>query len=147
MPGIVCAIRGGPGSRPTIETAIHLAKEQQIDLYFLYIVNLDFLSHTTSSRVHAISEDMQHMGEFILLSAQERASKQGVKAEGLIRHGNVGEEIIAACRSLQADYVILGRPHAATQTDTFDSERLEKFGARIRQETGAEVIYASEKGS
>lgn len=69
MTGIVCAIRGGPASQPTITHAVSLAQETGLPLYFLYIVNLDFLSHTTSSRVHTITQEMEQMGEFLLLTA------------------------------------------------------------------------------
>ena len=44
MPGILCAVRGGPASQPTIAKAIALAQETGLPLYFLYVVNLDFLS-------------------------------------------------------------------------------------------------------
>ena len=37
MPGIVCAIRGGPASRPTIAKSIQLAEETGLTLYFLYV--------------------------------------------------------------------------------------------------------------
>ncbi len=34
MPGIVCAIRGGPASKPTIARSIALAKETDLPLFF-----------------------------------------------------------------------------------------------------------------
>lgn len=34
MPGIVCAIRGGPSSQPTIATYIKLASETGETIYF-----------------------------------------------------------------------------------------------------------------
>lgn len=49
MPGIVCAIRGGPSSQPTIATSIKLASETGETIHFLYVVNLDFLTHSSSS--------------------------------------------------------------------------------------------------
>jgi Na+/H+ antiporter NhaD/arsenite permease-like protein len=76
MSGIVCAIRGGPHSQPTIDEAISLARETDLPLYFLYIVNLDFLAHTTSARTHTINLGMEQMGEFILLAAQSRVADQ-----------------------------------------------------------------------
>jgi hypothetical protein len=68
--GTVCAVRGGADSRATIDKAIDLSKETGLPLYFLYIVNLDFLYHTSSSRVNTASEQIRQMGEFILLNAQ-----------------------------------------------------------------------------
>ncbi|RMF49572.1 MAG: universal stress protein, partial [Anaerolineae bacterium] len=47
MSAIVCAIRGGPASQPTIRRAIALALETSLPLHFLYVVNLDFLSSTS----------------------------------------------------------------------------------------------------
>ena len=70
MSGILCAIRGGPNSQPTIEQAVVLAQETGLPLWFLYVVNLGFLTHTSTSRVRTISEQMHQMGEYILLTAQ-----------------------------------------------------------------------------
>jgi nucleotide-binding universal stress UspA family protein len=144
MPGIVCAVRGGPASQPTIEKAISLAKETEQPLYFLYVVNLDFLSHTASSRVSTVSKEMHQMGEFILLTAQQRAAAQGLAAQGVVRHGNVAEEIIAQCKEIKANHVILGRPQGEEEEENvFTFERLKEFGQRIESESGATVILAA----
>jgi len=143
MSGIVCAVRGGPASQPTIEKAISLAKETGQPLYFLYVVNLDFLSHTASSRVSTVSKEMHQMGEFILLTAQQRAATHGLAAQGVVRHGNVGEEIIALCKKIKADHVILGRPQGEEEENIFTFERLKEFGQRIETESGAKVILAT----
>jgi nucleotide-binding universal stress UspA family protein len=142
MPGIVSAIRGGPGSRPTIERAIQLARESGQEIFFLYVVNLDFLSRTASSRVQAIIEEMNEMGEFILLHARETALSRGVSAQGIVRKGNVREEITALCRELDADYLVLGRPAGGEKKDTFDHEALASFRETVERETGARVIFA-----
>jgi nucleotide-binding universal stress UspA family protein len=143
MSGIVCAVRGGPASQPTIEKAISLAKETGLPLYFLYVVNLDFLSHTASSRVSTVSKEMHQMGEFILLTAQQRAAAQGLAAQGVVRHGNVAEEIIAQCKQIKANHVILGRPQGEEEENIFTFERLKEFGQRIEAESGAKVILAT----
>jgi nucleotide-binding universal stress UspA family protein len=144
MPGIVCAVRGGPASQPTIARAIELAQETGLPLSFLYVVNLDFLLRTTSSRVHTISEQMSQMGEFILLSAQDTAARRGVEAEGVIRHGNVSEEIIRVCHELAADYLVLGRPRLEQEEPVFTQERLHQFVARTEEQTGAKVVFPEE---
>jgi nucleotide-binding universal stress UspA family protein len=86
MSGIICAVRGGPDSRPTIEKAIELAKEKELALYFLYVVNIDFLDHTIRSRVQTISQQIQQMGEYILLTARATAKAEGIEAQGVDRH-------------------------------------------------------------
>jgi nucleotide-binding universal stress UspA family protein len=147
MSGIVCAIRGGASSQPTINQAIHTAIETNLPIYFLYVLNLDFLKKGSQSRTQTISEEMQELGEFILLAAQAQAKRQGVTAEGVIREGHVvGDEIIGLCHELTADYVILGRPLAAKAENVFTHEQLDQFGRHIEQETGATVIYPAGDG-
>jgi nucleotide-binding universal stress UspA family protein len=140
MSGIVCAIRGGPHSQATISRAIRLAQETDLVLHFLYVVNLDFLTYTTSSRVRTISEEMRQMGEFILLAAQSSALADGVTAETLVRQGDVGEEIVKLCRELAADYLVMGQPQIQQEESLFTQERLQAFVAETEEQTGAQVI-------
>ena len=140
MSGIVCAIRGGPESRPTIERAVNLARKSDLPIYFLYVVNLDFLARTSSTRLKTIGEEMHQMGEFILLSAQRTAAAQGASAQGIIRRGKVRQEIIQLCTELDADYVIIGRPKGAPEKDIFTSNLLSGFIDQIERECGAQVI-------
>jgi nucleotide-binding universal stress UspA family protein len=142
MPGIVCAIRGGPASQPTIEKAIAFAGETDLQLYFLYVINLDFLTHTESSRTSIISDEMDHMGEFILLLAQEKAKTKNVIAEGVIRHGQVSEEIIGLAKDIQADYVVLGLPQGVEEKDIFAIDRINELRKQIETEAQAKVIFA-----
>jgi nucleotide-binding universal stress UspA family protein len=142
MGGIVCAIRGGPDSQPTIGRAIELAQETGLTLHFLYVVNLDFLSFTSSTRVHTISKEMHEMGEFILLTAQAKASSQGVEAEGVVRKGNVGDEIVALCHELKADYVVVGQPQLHRDESVFTQQLLDEFVEEAERLTGASVVLA-----
>ncbi len=144
MSGIVCAVRGGAASKPTIRRAVQLAQESGLPIHFLYVVNLDFLSHTSSSRVHTIEEEMREMGEFILLTAQEQAARGGVEAHGVVRDGSVGDQIVALCRETEAQYVVLGRPRHSARPNVFDEERLQRFVERIASQTGAQVVLVGE---
>jgi nucleotide-binding universal stress UspA family protein len=141
MSGIVCAIRGGPASQPTIERAITLAKETDLPLYFIYVVNLDFFTHTQSSRTHTVEKDLHNMGEFILLDAQAKADKEGVHAEGIVRQGSIGDEIIAVSNELDVNYVVLGSPQGVQDADAFTQDHFSEFVSRVQEECGAEVIY------
>ena len=142
MTGIVCAIRGGPYSQPTILQAISTARQHQIPVHFLYVVNLDFLEHTEQSRTHVIEQEMHSMGEFICLKAQIEARREGVQANIVVREGNVADEIIAVCQEVKADYVILGRPKGEHESNLFDLERLEKFKQMLETRSGVTVIYS-----
>ena len=142
MPNIVCAIRGGPASKPTILRAIQLAQETGQKILYLYVVNLDFLDRTSSSRTHTIRKELRQMGEFILLAAQVQAQQQGVEADGVIREGNVRDEIIQLCHELQADYVVLGYPKGEPDDNAFTRERLKQFTQSIEDSSGAKAILA-----
>jgi nucleotide-binding universal stress UspA family protein len=144
MAGILCAIRGGPSSQPTIAASIQLAKGTGETIYFLYVVNLDFLTHTASSKTSHISQEMREMGEFILLSAQEQATKMGASSEVVIRDGQVMDEIITYCAELDPTYVILGRPQEEQEDNLLTSDRLQAFADRITEVCQATVVFSSE---
>jgi nucleotide-binding universal stress UspA family protein len=146
MAGILCAVRGGPDSQATIAQAISLAKQTGLPLNFIYVVNLDFLTHTTRSRVHVISKEMRQMGEFILLAARSSAAAQGVTAEGMVRQGDVGAEIVTACHELGAEYLVLGRPQFEREESLFTQELLTRFIAETEKQTGATVVFPPEGG-
>lgn len=144
MPGIVCAIRGGPSSQPTIATSIKLASETGETIYFLYVVNLDFLTHSSSSKTNHISQEIKEMGEFILLGAQEQAAENNVLAEGVTREGQVEDEIISYCSELDPSYVIFGRPQAEQEDNLLSNEHLQAFADRITEVCSATIVLPSE---
>ena len=55
MSGIVCAVRGGPVSQPTINKSITISFEKNLPKYLIYIVNLDFLAFTSGNRTQIVS--------------------------------------------------------------------------------------------
>ncbi len=147
MPGIVCAVRGGPRSQRTIERAVELARTRGEPLYFLYVVNLDFLSHSASSRVQTLSEDMRAMGEFILATALAKARQKGVEAHAVVRQGHVADEIVRLGKEVGAHYVIIGQPRAGHENNVFEETALSDFERRVREELGAQLITVDEEGS
>jgi len=141
MPGILCAIRGGPSSQPTVGRSIQIAQDTGETIYFLYVVNLDFLTHSSSSKTNHITQEISEMGEFILLSAQEQAKEDGVTSEGVIREGQVVEEIIEYCAEQSPLYVVLGRPEAEGEDNLLSTDRLRLFVDRIKEVCQAEVVF------
>ena len=142
MAGVVCAIRGGPASQATIEEAIVLAKQTGQQLHFLYVVNLDFLGRSASSRTHTIMAEMRQMGEFILLAAQTQAGEGDVDAIGVVRDGNVTEEIVRFCKEASAEYVVLGSPAHEGEDNVFTLKKIQSFAEKLERESGAKVVFA-----
>jgi nucleotide-binding universal stress UspA family protein len=140
MSGIVCAIRGGPDCQSTVAYAIALAKQTGLSLHFLYVVNLDLLECAGGSYAHHISEKIHEMGKAVLGAAQARATAQDVAAGGVMRQGNVGDEIVALCRDLGADYVVLGDPEVQREESIFTKGLLKGSGERGERETGSQIL-------
>ena len=147
MSAIICAIRGGSKSQATIQKAIKVAKEFELPVIFLYVIDVDFLVHTSLSRVHPISEELQEMGEFILLMARDKAEAQDVQSSHFVRHGDVREEILRLCRECDARYIVLGRPRLRKERSVFSVDRLERFKKQISQACDAELLVSSEEAT
>ncbi len=139
MGKILCATRGGEASYQTQDAAIALAKERGDELLFLFVADTHFLDKTEHAvRPDVVAEEMEHMGEFLLTMAQERAQKQGVNADYILRRGVLREELKAAAREEAVDLVVLGQP--ANAGSTFGLTDLEAFAAEIEAETGVETV-------
>jgi RNase H-fold protein (predicted Holliday junction resolvase) len=82
------------------------------------------------------------MGEFIMLSAQATAKAKGIEAQGLVRHGNITDEISRLCRDIQADYLVVGRPKFHREDSHFTQTLLADFIKRVEEQTGAKVILS-----
>jgi nucleotide-binding universal stress UspA family protein len=139
MKKILCATRGGEASRRTQDAVIARAKEEGAMVLFLYVVDVEFLKLTARGvRPDIVATEMEHMGEFLLAMACERAVAQGVKAESCIRHGPLLEALEDAAREKGADAVAFGRP--AGVDSSFSLTGLEDLAARITADTGVETF-------
>jgi nucleotide-binding universal stress UspA family protein len=137
MGTILCPTRGGQASSCSHDEAIAIAKERGDDLLFLYVVNLHFLDKTAAPIVVDVVDELQQMGEFMLLMAKERAENQGVSTRILSRKGEVREEIKKVAQEEDVSLVLLGRP--AGEQSSFQLAELEEFAAEIEAETGIEA--------
>ncbi len=138
MGKILCATRGGEASYDTQDAAIALAKERGDELLFIFVVDTRFLDKARRAvRPDVVAEEMSHMGEFLLAMAQERAQKQGVVADYVLRRGEFRDELKAAACEEGVDLVVLGRPESTGAA--FVPAALEAFAAEIEAETGVEA--------
>jgi nucleotide-binding universal stress UspA family protein len=135
---ILCPTRGGPASIYAQDKAITLAKERGDTLLFLYVVNLHFLDKLAAPIVVDVEDEVQQMGEFLLLMAKERAEEQGVKTRTLSRKGKVREEIKKVAQEENVSLILLGRP--AGEQSAFQLAEVKEFAAEIERETGIEAI-------
>ena len=135
MKKILCATRGGEASRRTQDAVIAMAQEEGATILFLYIVDVEFLRLTARGVRHdVVALELEHMGEFLLEMACERAAAQGVVAESCLRHGPLIEALESAAREEDADAIAFGRP--AGPESSFSLADLEALTAQIEEDTG-----------
>jgi nucleotide-binding universal stress UspA family protein len=137
MGKILCATRGGEASYRTQDAVIARAKEEGSNLLFLYVVDLEFLKQTTSCvHLEVMQKEMERMGEFLLVMACERAAKEGVEAQPLLRPGPLAQALKDAAREQEVTMVVLGRP---AEESRFELDRLQQLAQEIEGETGVET--------
>ena len=93
MTKILCAIRGGEASQRIQDIGIKMAKERGEEILFLYVVNTEFLDTASAALRETVTQEMEKLGDFLLLMAQERAKKQDVIFSILKKQAKSGEDI------------------------------------------------------
>jgi nucleotide-binding universal stress UspA family protein len=143
---ILCPIRGGKQSAKTVDRAIELALESSSRLFFLYIVDVDFLGYATVARVRLMAEELKETGHFALSILCDKARAQGVtRVESIIREGPIREVIRTVIRELDANVLVAGRPVRTPQTPSFSATEFENFLASLAEETGVRVEHVGDK--
>ena len=142
MSVIVCPIRGGVESKVAVARAVALARVTCLPLHFLYVVNSDLLPAAGSDDMDALIEIVRQMGLSVLGAAKAWAGSQGIRSQGVVRHGSVKDESAAVCQYLGADYLVLGRPQGPKTENVFTQALLEAFIHQIEQQAGTTVVLS-----
>lgn len=139
---ILCPTRGGKGSYPNQDRAIAIAKERGTDILFLYITNVEFLGLTAAPKLVDIEAEMDEMGEFMLVMAQDRAEKASVEATTLVMHGQFREVLAEVIEKHQISSVVLGS--SAGGTGVVTKEYIQELVDHIHSKTGVEFIVVDQ---
>jgi nucleotide-binding universal stress UspA family protein len=139
---ILCPTRGGKGSYPNQDRAIAIAKERGTDILFLYITNVEFLGLTAAPKLVDIEAELDEMGEFMLVMAQDRAEKASVEATTLVMHGQFREVLAEVIEKHQIGTVVLGS--SAGGTGVVTKEYIQELVDHIHSKTGVEFIVVDQ---
>lgn len=137
MGKILCATRGGEASYPTQDAAIALAKEQDDELFFLYVADIRFLDQTAAPLVIDVESRLEKLGHFQLVMAQERAAAQDITAQIIVRKGQLRTELVAVAEEIEATLLVMG--HSMGPDAAFEDAALQAFASDLQNETGVEV--------
>jgi len=138
MKSIVCATRGGEGSRAAQTAAIREARQTGKPLIFLYVTDTSSAGHVEEPLLPALRAELNWMGRTLLQVAKQRAEEAGLLAHVEILEGQVQEEIGRFLQEADADLLILGAPRGTTAT-VFGDDAVENFARSIETETGVTV--------
>jgi len=135
---IVCATRGGEGSRAAQMAAIRLAQEKGEPLVFLFVTAPESLGDVDEYLLPAVRQELNWMGQTLLQVAKGRAEAAGLQATVKIREGGVQMEIERFLQESEAEVFILGAPRGMT-ANVFGDDVVERFAQTIQDDTGIEV--------
>ena len=142
MKKILCPTRGGEASIPNQMQAVSLAKERGTSVIFLHISDIHFLDHVASPvDVEVVQEQLEEMGEFLLVMAQERAREAGVEAEAEVRQGEFRQTLEAVIEEHEISAVVLGSGSQGTGITT--PEYRQGLAEYLAQHYGVEVIISA----
>lgn len=134
---LVCATRGGEGSRVAQLTAIEMAKSENYHLIFLYVVDSQRVAEQKEVLREAMRAEFHWLANALLNIARQRAERAGLSAEVVVRDGAVMEEIEQFLRDNEASMLLLGAPRGTSPE--FGDEAIERFAQTIEEDTGVHV--------
>jgi nucleotide-binding universal stress UspA family protein len=138
MGTIVCATRGGAGSRAVQDQAIQYAGQESQKLIFLYVIDTSSLSEADETLREAVEIELGWLGRTLLHIAQKRAENAGIDSTVVVRKGQVISEIGRFITEKSAELLLLGAPRGTT-TSVMGDDPVEKLAERICDETGVSV--------
>ena len=137
---ILSPIRGGKQSQKTVDQAIELALSESAHLYFLYIVDVDFLGYATVARVKLMVDELRETGYFAMSMLCDKARARGVEnVEALIREGNIEDVVVSVAKEIHATRLVMGHPVRNPGVKSFTPRKFSKFIETIRESTGLEI--------
>jgi nucleotide-binding universal stress UspA family protein len=140
---ILCAVRGRPENRETVTRAIDLALQHNCLLTFVHITDADFmaLATPTLSSLRIINQQLEEMGEFIMLILVDRATRRGVsKVNYIVCIGKFKKELLKVITHTQADLLVIGRPVGRRGSDLFKNDEFDDFMAELKRENGIKIV-------
>lgn len=139
MTAILYPTRGGDPTFLNQDWVINLARERKAELLLLYVSNVHFLDHLAGP-VHLglVEAELDELGEFLLIMAQERAEKAGQPAEIIVRHGSFRDALSEVTQEYGVATVVLGYPTLDSALTT--REYINYLAEFLLNEKGIEVF-------
>lgn len=105
---MVCATRGGPGSRACQLRAVHRARELGARLVFVHVVDLRAVDGVEERIRDAVRSELAWVGRALLNIAEQRARSVGVQSLSVLREGDTWAEVARVAAEQGADLLMVG---------------------------------------
>ena len=137
MSDIICAVRGGAGSRAVQNVAIREAMTSDAELVFLYVIDRRVVEACETTMQPSVRNELYWMGKTLVRIAVVRAQTAGLRrVTWAVREGDVRDEIARAVSARPTRLLLIG----ATRRDLGDhSDAAAEFAAWVQATTGVAV--------
>ncbi len=135
---IVCALRGGEGSRAVRQAAIKRARDSSQPLIFFTVADADSLGEISPGLRQALEAELSWIARTLVTVARDQAEQEGVSARTVVWLGRAPEQIERFVQEVGAAVLMLGAPRGTTAT-VFGDDDVEQYAARLQAETGVTV--------
>jgi nucleotide-binding universal stress UspA family protein len=143
MATVLYPTRGGDSTHRNQDWACTLARERGARLVFLYVSNVSFLDRLGgTARIEILEEELDELGEFLLVMAQERAERNGVESERVVRHGQFRLALAEVIEEYEVTTLVLGRPAQDKANTTV--EYISQAAQSMAADFGIEVVVVHE---
>ena len=96
---------GSPNSMCAQREALKLARENSAELYVLMVVDL---TDEFEALAPGLTEKLEKKAREIVDGVVAAASKEGIKAEGVVKEGEPNKKILEVAKGKSVDAIILG---------------------------------------
>ena len=138
MSGIVCAVRGGPGSHYTRHEGLVQALETGTPLYLLVVVSPDSYEPLHEGEQRAIRAELAWRELALARSNAAQMGSSDAHFNIQIRIGELPETIAGFVREVGADRVLLGAPRDAMDA-TLSEDMIAELVDKLRSDLNIEI--------
>ena len=143
---IICAVRGGPESRETVDKAIDLALLHGARLTFLHILDAEFLEYATIGPLSVVYRELNEMGTFTMLILCDRAERRGVeRVDYVLPEGNILQGLLRYANETKAQMLVIGRPTRTPGRNVIKLDTFDEFVATLEGEDGLTIVIVPEQ--
>jgi len=129
---VICAVRGGPESQETANSAIDLARDYGAKLTFFHVVDPGCLDCGDLARSSAAYREYLEQAESMLHTLVGKAQARGVtQVDVLLREGDTREELRELAVETDAELLVLGYPTPDSYRSVFRVDEFHQFLAEL----------------